>query len=113
MAKTIYTNRCNCDDSIALEKQLFECKLLIKELNQGRDPDLPIKYLSDGSAIMYPVEVAKYKKAMAHYIEISAVLKELVDEIYKTDFDPQLFVVLDDGLKKYEKLLPLNYKKLN
>jgi len=76
MTKTIYTNRCNCDDSIALEKELFAAKLLIQELNKGRDPDLPITYLSDGSAIMYPVEVVKYRKAMA---DNEDMIKAIID----------------------------------
>ncbi len=69
MKDKIQIEKCNCDQTIALEKELFEAYALIQELNMGiNTSDYKesggLHYLGDGSAMLYPVGIAKYKNAM-------------------------------------------------
>lgn len=97
MTKHPYTNRCNCPDSIALEKEVGVLKALLEQVNNGKPWYLDGKQM-DNLLTLYPVGAAKYRKAMGENIEFKEELEHykklvknrlgLTDITWKKDDSP-------------------------
>jgi len=78
--------KCNCEQSLSLEKELFEQKMINKELNAGIDCDLEYERLSDGMYVMYKVGFAKYQAKMkqaTRAIQRAALVEARLDALIK------------------------------
>lgn len=80
--KEEYQNRCNCHDSISLEKEVGELKALIESLNNNEPFEHHGEYHGN-TMTLYPVGISKWRMALEENQELKQELssyKRLIKE---------------------------------
>lgn len=114
--KSIEINECAREQCQILRKQLFEANNQIQELNKGNnisdyEESGGLHDNGDGTAMLYPVGIQKYIRAMANTTDGLQVLKLRMDRLINIKYfekNPpgivvKLFEILENQIKEAQK----------